>query len=328
MIKKIILIILIVVIAIFLFFFVGKGKERKDAVFGVTFSIRHSKNLGLDYKKVYLSILDDLKVRNLRIVVPWDEIEEKEGKYSFGILDWEINEAENRGVKVTLAIGMKVPRWPECFIPSFALTKTKEEQQRMILNLIREIVLRYKENKTVSSFQIENEPFFSFGNCPWYDKNFLKNEVKLAKRLDISKRKVIITDSGEWSLWFRAARIGDIVGTSLYRETYMDKIGYYFYSYFPPVFYRRKAQLINLLFRKEVIVSELQAEPWGNSLLYDLPLEKQKELMNKDIFRKNIEFARMTGLKEFYLWGVEWWYKMKEDQKDSSMWNEAKTLWQ
>ena len=328
MIKKIILIILIVVIAIFLFFFVGKGKERKDAVFGVTFSIRHSKNLGLDYKKVYLSILDDLKVRNLRIVVPWDEIEEKEGKYSFGILDWEINEAENRGAKVTLAIGMKVPRWPECFIPSFALTKTKEEQQRMILNLIREIVLRYKENKTVSSFQIENEPFFSFGNCPWYDKNFLKNEVKLAKRLDISKRKVIITDSGEWSLWFIAARIGDIVGISLYRETYMDKIGYYFYSYFPPVFYRRKAQLINLLFRKEVIVSELQAEPWGNSLLYDLPLEKQKELMNKDIFRKNIEFARMTGLKEFYLWGVEWWYKMKEDQKDSSMWNEAKTLWQ
>ncbi len=43
-------------------------------------------------------------------------------------------------------------------------------------------------------------------------------------------------------------------------------------------------------------------------------------------FRKNIEFARKTGLDTFYLWGVEWWYWMKERQKLPEIWNEAKNL--
>ena len=50
--------------------------------------------------------------------------------------------------------------------------------------------------------------------------------------------------------------------------------------------------------------------------------------MNLEQFKKNIEFAKKTGLKEFYLWGAEWWYWMKEKQNKPEIWNEAKKLFQ
>jgi len=40
--------------------------------------------------------------------------------------------------------------------------------------------------------------------------------------------------------------------------------------------------------------------------------------------KKNIEFAKKTGLKEFYLWGGEWWYWMKEKQGRPELWEEVK----
>ena len=51
---------------------------------------------------------------------------------------------------------------------------------------------------------------FKFGECPsWYYKNddFLKKEVALVKSLDPS-RQIIISDSGEQSTWFGAAKVG------------------------------------------------------------------------------------------------------------------------
>ncbi|GAI35277.1 unnamed protein product, partial [marine sediment metagenome] len=80
-------------------------------------------------------------------------------------------------------------------------------------------------------------------------------------------------------------------------------------------------------FNKEVICVELQAEPWGPKLLYDSPFEEQEKTINLTLFQKNIEFARKTGFKEFYLWGAEWWFWLKEAQNDPRIWDEAKKLW-
>ena len=84
--------------------------------------------------------------------------------------------------------------------------------------------------------------------------------------------------------------------------------------------------LIKALFGKEVINVEFQAEPWGPTLIYNLPVEEQKKSMDLERFKKNVEFAKKTGLKEFYFWGTEWWYWMKEKQNQPEIWNEAKKL--
>jgi len=285
-------------------------------------------------------LLDDLGAKKLKVAAHWDLIEPEEGNFQFEDLDWQIREAEKRGAKILLAIGMKTPRWPECHIPEFAKSLKKEEQQEKILKMLEKVVLKYRDSEAIEYWQVENEPFFPFGECPWVDKEFLQKEIDVVKSLDLKTRPIVITDTGEFSLWITAAKMGDRAGTTLYRKVWftvphflkkksekLQQIGGFYLSYFyPPSFYWKRAQIIKKLFGKEVMVVELQAEPWGPTLLYDSPLKEQEKSMNLEQFQKNIEFAKKTGLKEFYLWGSEWWFWRKEIQQQPDIWNEARKL--
>ena len=361
------LVLIILFLAILGYFFIGKAPRAEEIVWGVVFSQKHSQKLGLprtfsalnpegveitegDAEKVrdldywqesYLAILDDLNVKDIKITTHWDLIEKNSGKYDFEDLDWQIKQAQKRGAEILLVIGLKTGRWPECHIPEWAKNLSKEEQQKSILKLIEKIVLNYENRISIDAWQMENEPFFPFGECPWVDKNFLKKEIDLVKSLDAqttthpphppaplarAPRPIVISDSGEGSLWVTAARFGDIVGTTMYKKVWFRQLGTYIYYPLPPTFYWRKAQLIEKIFNKKVIVTELQAEPWGPKLLYDSPLEEQEKTMNLERFQKNIEFAKKTGLDTFYLWGGEWIYWMKEKQNKPEIWQEAKKL--
>jgi len=326
MIKKIILSILIFFLLVIIFFFVGQTKPAEKIIWGVNFSQKHSEFLGLDWQKNYLALIDDLGVKNIKLATYWDLIEPEKDEYRFEDLDWQIKTAEEKEVNLLLVIGMKTPRWPECHIPQWAKELSKERQQEKILDLVETIVLRYRDSKAINMWQVENEPFFPFGDCLWVDKDFLKKEIELVKSLDYQNRKILISDSGEGSFWIQAAKLGDIIGTTMYRKVWVRQLATYITYPFPPIFYWRKAKIIEKLFDKEVICVEMQAEPWGPALLYNSPLEEQEKTMNLEQFRENIEFARKTGLKEFYLWGSEWWYWLKEKQNQPEIWQEAKKL--
>jgi hypothetical protein len=338
--KILIPIFLTISLSFFLFFFVGKTKPAEKITFGVNFSQKQAQYFGLDWKKAYLAILDDLKVKNIKLATYWDLIEPKKDEFNFDDLDWQIEQAENRNVKILLVLGMKSPRWPECHLPDWAKNLKKEDQQKEILELIEKIVLRYKHSSSIEIWQIENEPFFPFGQCPWVDKKFLKKEIDLVKKLDDKKRKVLISDSGEGSFWIEAAKYGDIVGTTMYRKVYFypnpiyrifpnfPRVGFYLRYFFPPTFYYRKMRLINFLFKKEVICVELQAEPWGPKLIWDLPLKEQEKTMDEKKFIQVIEFAKKTGISKFYLWGSEWWYWLKEKHKKFEIWEHARLLFE
>ncbi len=324
---KMILVIFLFLLLIFIvYFFIGFPKKTKNITWGVNFSQKHAQNLGLDWRKTYSALLDDLGAKNIKIATHWDLVEPEEGKYNFEDLDWQVSEAEKRGVKVILVIGMKTPRWPECHIPKWAVNLDKEKQQEKLLELVEEIVLRYQESKAIKYWQVENEPFFSFGKCPWFDKEILKKEIDLVKSLDSQNKPVIISESGEFSTWTRAAKVADIVGTTLYRRIWSEEFKTYFTHIFPPTFYNRRALIINKIFGKKVICVELQAEPWGPKLLYDLSLEEQEKSMDLNRFRKNIEFAERTGFDEIYLWGAEWWFWLREKHNEPEIWQEAKKL--
>jgi beta-galactosidase GanA len=327
--KKILVVLVAVFLLVFAFlgyFFVGKTEPAKKITLGVDFSQKHAQNLGLGWKELYLALLEDLKVKHLKISTAWDLLEPEEDQYRFEDLDWQIDQAQLQGTDVILVIGRKTPRWPECHIPQWAQGMAEERQREKIRGLIRRIVLRYQDKSAIWAWQVENEPLLDFGECPPADKDFLKEEVALVKALDPRQRPVIISDSGEWSFWFQAARIGDIVGTTLYRTAWIKELNRYSNYPFPPVFYHRKAELVKKIFGKKVINIELQAEPWGPKLLYDVSLAEQRKTMTISKFRENLEFARATGLDAFYLWGGEWWYWLKEKKGDSSFWDEAKTI--
>ncbi|MBI2626551.1 MAG: hypothetical protein HYW69_03095 [Candidatus Nealsonbacteria bacterium] len=328
--KKIVIGILIVIFIFLGYFFVGKTEPAKEVDWGVNFSQKYAKLLGLDWQEAYSAIIADLGARNIKILTSWDLIEPKMGEYSFNDLDWQIGLAEEKRVSVLLVIGNKTGRWPECHMPDWAKGLSKEAQQDKILKLIENIVLRYKglaptPNFGVGAWQVENEALFPFGECPWRDKSFLKKEISLVKSLDPT-RPVIVSDSGEFSFWITAAQLGDIASATLHRKVWFKEIKNYITYPLRPIFYWRKAQIIKIFFNKEVIVGELQAEPWCPNFVSPCSLEEQKKTMDLPQFQKNIQFAKETGLNTFYLWGPEWMFWMKEKQNKPEIWEEAKKL--
>ena len=75
----------------------------------------------------------------------------------------------------------------------------------------------------------------------------------------------------------------------------------------------------------KVIISELQAEPWFSDPVQARPLSYWYNIFTVEMFEHNIHFARQTGLEEVYLWGAEWWFKLKEEG-DDRLWDAAKRL--
>ncbi len=292
---------------------------------GVNFSEKHARLLGLDWKAAYTALLDDMGVRRVKILTHWDTLEPERGRFDFSSLDFQVAEAERRFAELIIVVGMKTGRWPECHLPGWATGLSKEEQQAEVLELLDAVVRRYRGTTALWAWQVENEPFFPFGECPWYDEDFLAREVRLVEALDPA-HSIVITDTGEWSLWVKAAMAGDIVGTTLYRRVWFSPLERYVTFPIPAGYYGRKAELIRTFFGNEVLNAELQAEPWGPSLLYDLPLSEQPETMSAERFAEVVSYARRTGLSEFYFWGAEWWYWLREKHNDSSMWQAAKDL--
>ena len=323
----------LIVLAILLFIsccylFIGQASQPEKINWGVNFSQKQAEALGLDWRETYSALIDDLGAKKIKIATHWDLLEPKKDEYIFEDLDQQIEKAEGSSAKILLAIGMKTPRWPECHIPEWAKPLEKGEQQKEVLELIEKIVSRYQESEAINIWQVENEPFFPFGDCPWSDKEFLGKEISLVKSLDLKNRQVLISDSGEGSFWFAAAKMGDIVGSTMYRKVWFRQIESYVSYPLPPVFYWRKANLIDKFFDKEVICVELQAEPWGPKLIQDISLTEQEKTMNLKRFKENIEFAKNTGLDTFYLWGGEWWYWLKEKEQKPEIWQEAQNLFQ
>jgi hypothetical protein len=329
---SIIIIIVAAVLAVFLYFFIGRAQVPDIITFGVDFSQSQAEYLKLNWKEAYSAIIDDLGAKNIKLHTNWNWVEGKKDNYFFDDIDWQIKQAEQKDVKIIYVIGMKTGRWPECHMPLWTNNLSEKRQQTELLKYITEVVQRYKGSKAIINWQVENEPLFNFGECPsWYYKNddFLKQEIALVKSLDPA-RQIIISDSGEQSTWFGAAKVGDIVGITMYRNVWAqvtETFGFNAtYSFLNPVTYMRKIQIIKDVFEKDVICIELQAEPWASLPLLEAPLEEQIRSMNPTMLKENVEFAKKTGLDKFYLWGVEWWYWMKTANNQPEIWNEAKTL--
>ena len=323
--KKLIGITGVILVVVFVFLFVGKAKEAENITWGVNFSTKQATELGLDWKETYLALLQDLKVRELKIAAHWDLLEPQDQEFSFEDLDWQMDEAASHGATVLLAIGMKTPRWPECHIPFFAKELSKEELRSQILEMLSIVVLRYRDHPALFAWQVENEPLLPFGKCPWRDFSFLQNEVNLVQSLD-SDHEVYTSDSGELSLWMNMARLGDKVAVTLYQKIWSGELNMYLSLPFPAVSYQRKAWLVEKLFGKEVVVGELQAEPWVQGELENATFQEQEKTMTLLQLQRNIAFAKETGLDAFYLWGAEWWYQMKEVRGREEFWEEAKKL--
>jgi hypothetical protein len=294
-------------------------------IFGISFVPSYAEYLGLDVESLYTAMLDDLEVKYIRLGAYWNRIENKPGQYNFSELDWLVDEAGIRGVKVMLVVGRRLPRWPECHVPQWAQGLSNAKQQEAVEKLVEQVVLRYRNHPVIEFWQIENEPFLQiFGICPVTPREFVKKEVALVKSLD-PRHPTLTTDSGELATWFKTAHLGDYLGTTTYRVVYHPWFGYVRHNQtIPAVMYRIKAYLVGKK-PERIILTELQAEPWSPIDLPKTPIDEQFKSMDLSQFKKNIQFSKKMGFPRVYLWGAEWWYWMK-GQGYPEYWEEAKKL--
>ena len=317
----------IVIIITGLFFLSIDYNPPEKFDYGVSFSKFHSDELGLDWKETYLAILNDLNVKKFRFTAHWPLTEPEEGKFNFVELDFQVQEAQRAGASVILAIGRRLPGWPECHEPDWAKDYSTEEKHEKINAYIKTVIERYKNYENIIYWQVENEPYLTFFglNCGELNEDFLKEEIKLVSSLDPS-RPIIITDSGEFGTWYKAYQRGDVFGTSMYLyvwwRNYIGPIRYPI----TPGFFRIKRNLVNLIYgKKPSLVIELSAEPWLLEPIVDTSIEVQLGRMGIDKFNEMIEFSGATSFDIFYLWGAEWWYWMNQNNHPE-FWERAQQL--
>ncbi|GMR18923.1 MAG: hypothetical protein BMS9Abin34_045 [Patescibacteria group bacterium] len=313
------------------YFLFGRGGEAPEIAWGSSFDSYYAEDLGLDWKKTYLALLDEVGVDHLRLVAFWNVVEPEDDRFDFKRLDFQMREAEKRGVKVLLGVGRRLPRWPECHIPDWAKALSEERQQEKALEFLPQVVNRYKKSSALEFWQVENEPYvWFFGECPRPDTAFVREEMETIRALD-PDHPLLLTESGELSTWFKISRLTDYMGISMYRIIYDGNYTKRYQSYrplFPQQYYRIKTNFYKWAgWLKEVFVSELQAEPWGPKPLTEMTLEEQYQSLSPEKLRYNLRFARSTGFDRFYLWGAEWWFYAREKLGVGDFVEITKELW-
>ncbi len=295
---------------------------------GVSFDPYYASALGVDPRATYTALLDDLQVSHLRLTAHWNTLQPTRGSYDWTMLDWQVTQAAQRGRKMVLTVGQKLPRWPECYRPAWVNQLPRAAQDEALLDFVQTTVERYRPVTAIEWWQIENEPLVNwFGeNCPPADARRLAREVAVVRALD--SRPILITDSGELSLWLAAAKQGDILGTTLYRTVWNKRVGYVRWL-LPPSYYWLKAALIQSLTGVDsIVVSELQLEPWSpTGRVNDLSAAERDQSMSIAHLQDTLTYAANAGFDTVYLWGAEWWYWMKINQQDDRYWEAVRELW-
>lgn len=291
----------------------------RQTVYGFTFSSMYAESLGLEARETLSASLHAFHPDFVRLPLYWDAIERSPNVYSWEAVDTFVADIQATDAQVYMAIGTKVPRWPECFVPDWVNSRDKDIYRETLLVYMNEVVTRYAP--VVDVWQVENEPFFAFGDCPQPDIELLKEEIALVRTIDPSAQ-VQMTVSGEQQMWGSVASLADRIGVSMYRKASHLLFGSFTFPVPASWYMLMRAPLF---FSHTIVVSELQMEPWFTSHPRDLSPQVASLLFTSQDALNNLAYVHATGFSEVSFWGVEWWYYLRQ-QGYPELWDTMKEV--
>lgn len=303
-------------------------KHRNTPVqLGATFIPDYAEYFGLDAEDTMDAMINDLGVKRFRLVSYWENGEAQRGKYDFSFLDWQMEKAHAAGAKVSLAIGLRQPRWPECHLPKWAQEMPMSQWEPLLMDYIQATVERYRNHPALESYQLENEFFLKvFGECPDFTRERLVREYELVKSLDINTPVVVSMSNNAIGMPLYEPT-PDEWAISIYKRVWDKTITKRYFEYpIPAWYYGFRAGITEVIRGRDVFAHELQAESWLPEG-YDMrtaPIEEYYKSINPERLAHRFEYGVATGMKKIDLWGVEWWYYLKEKRNAPELWNTAK----
>ncbi len=301
------------------------SNRNQPTTFGVSFSIKQAREFGVDPKAALAALMTDMNIKDFRLMSYWDEIEKTPGTYDFSDLDWQFALADSYGAHVSLAIGLRQPRWPECHEPDWTKSLQHDEWRDRLNKFIGAVVNRYKYHQSLVSYQLENEFFIqAFGTCTDFDRERLESEYRIVKNLDDNHPIILNLSHNVFGLPIRQPE-PDEYGISIYRRVYSTDYIHGYVTYpIPAWYFALRAAWINAFSGRDLIVHEYQLEPWGPEATVKLSKEEQDKSLPSSDIEGRIGYIKVTGIKQVYLWGGEWLYWRKTVQNDPSVWYAVK----
>jgi hypothetical protein len=323
--KRLFIVLIIILLILsrdaFLQWTVSNPGRATDLKIGTTFIKINAEHLKLDWRSAYNETIDNFKY--IRIPVFWDQLESEAGKFDWVDLDWQMQRAAQTNAKILLAIGHRVPRYPECYAPSWTKELSQTEFKRSLFQTLTTIVNRYKDHPAIDAWQVENEPLAKILGTIWGGKacreisQWVTEEVKLVKQLDQAKHPTIVTYAfSPWpsSQLRQTLKFGsDAIGITLFNKLFFRSPifnGYVEMFKFGPMAPLRLPYQRSLAKqqKKQFWIPELQAEPWGPNGPYDFAKPEDAYIsMNPDRLQETWQHGVEAGADRIYLWGVEWW---------------------
>lgn len=301
--------------------------------FGTTFSQLQCWYLGLDYREAFREICD-LGFERLRLCAYWHELQPKPDQFDFSTIDWLLEESDRRKIEVTLAIGMKVPRYPEFHFPDWMRSKYDTRTARIMdrdpaiadltLNMLDRVVTHTRNASAIKYWQVENEPFttLEITHGRSLSEAFVRKEVELVRARSRSDQKILLTNAvtlpdgqgQEDSQAFRASLwLADAIGFNIYTKVphgtnYLEA---------QPLYWNKLKAWRSELKRwgKEGWIAEAQAEPWEHNELVPVSQLEYPSSSPNQAFNL-VDRVQAIGFDPVLLWGCEYWYWHRRQGRD------------
>jgi len=306
-----------------------QSQASKPLQMGVSFDPDYAQSLGINPQQTMTALLN-IGVRYFRLNTYWNDIEPAQNQYNFSQLDWEFKLAQQYHAKIILVVGLRQPRWPECHPPTWINTNSPEKNwQPQLESFMSKVIERYKSSPSLQSYQLENEYFLKgFGTCSNYtfSRPRLVSEDNLIKKLDPHHPIIIGRSNNILGIPVGQPQASEI-SVSVYQRVWDARFTHRYLEYpYPTWYYAFMAGFQKIVLHKNLIIGELQAEPWppeGKSIT-QISLAEQNKSLDAKTLKARFNYGKATGIKQIMLWGAEYWYYRKEVLHDPSVWNVAK----
>src|SRR5690242_20560786 len=327
------------------------ARSREPLQLGFTFSQLQASYLDVSYQTAYRQLMQ-LSPEVVRLAAYWNEVEPRRGEFDFSSLDWLVANTPP-DTRVVLALGMKAPRWPEYFIPTWlqqandlpegVRVSNDEELRAALPRYVQAVVERYRQSPAIAYWQVENEPLDPSGPRLWtIGQDVLEDEIALVRELDPLKRPVVVTtfvqtnpvrqlpglDDGTGRRVRTLTQQADIVGLDLYPVRGAAILGRDVFVRWPAFIWQHQVRSIQRMLAgagKQAWITEVQAEPWLVTHIVYLD-----RLPRPEIVPSEMEFAvsqiRASGFESALLWGAEYWYMRMQRFDDDRWWSTAQQL--